>query len=289
MSSSRKSTTRQAHRSQKNLPSAERELRSGSKHRTHPPLWNRIFSVWYRHVRVYSKNLISNGFPPFLEPLIFLAGIGLGLGNYIEQMKGFPYLQFLSSGLLVSTAMFTAAFECSFGTFIRLEFDKVYDGMLSAPITANNLLIGEMLWAGTKGFFFTIPVMIVVSSFRILPVGRVMLAPVVGFLTGTMFAAFSLFVTSFVKTINHFNFYFTGFISPMFFFSGIVFPVDNLPSFIRPLAELLPLTHPVRISRSVCLNTVSLPLFFTDLLYIAVFTFFFGLFAVKRLKRRLIN
>jgi len=77
-----------------------------------PPLAQRLFSVWYRHVRVYTKNLISNGLPPFLEPLLFLAGVGLGLGKYItESMDGLSYIDFLGTGLLVTAAMFTAAYD----------------------------------------------------------------------------------------------------------------------------------------------------------------------------------
>ena len=169
----------------------------------YPALGARLFAVWYRHVRVYTRNIFSNGLPPFLEPLIFLVGIGIGLGAYISHMDGFPFIEYLASGLLVTTAMFTAAFECSFGTFIRLEFQKTYDGMLSAPITVNNLLVGEIIWAGTKGFFFTMAVLLVISVFRIIPLGMSLLSPVIGFFTGTMFAALSLLVTSFVKNINH--------------------------------------------------------------------------------------
>jgi lipooligosaccharide transport system permease protein len=102
-------------------------------------------------MRVYTKNLVSNGLPPFLEPLLFLMGVGLGLGKYIDQKwDGLPYIDFLGTGLLVTAAMFTAAYECTFGTFIRLEFEKVYDGMLAAPITVNNLIVGEILWAAPR-------------------------------------------------------------------------------------------------------------------------------------------
>ncbi|TFG62117.1 MAG: ABC transporter, partial [Spirochaetales bacterium] len=222
----------------------------------YPPLAHRLYSVWYRHMRVYTKNLISNGLPPFLEPLIFLAGIGLGLGKYIVKMEGIPYLQFLSTGLLMTSAMFTAAFECTFGTFIRLEFDKVYDGMLAAPITAENLLIGEIIWTGTKGFFFTLCVLIIVSAFGILPVLPALPTPIIGFMTGAMFGALSLFVTSMVTNINHFNFFFTGFLSPMFFFTGVVFPIENLPRWLQIVAEFFPLTHPVRITRALAVGTL---------------------------------
>ncbi|MEW5814417.1 MAG: ABC transporter permease [Spirochaetota bacterium] len=265
-----------------------RKIAAKGVERTHPPLWSRIFSVWYRHIRVYTKNLISNVFPTFLEPLIFLAGIGLGLGRYIVQMNSIPYIQFLASGLLVTAAMFTSAFECTFGTFIRLEFDKVYDGMLAAPITANNLLVGEIIWAGSKGFFFTFSVLIVITVFDILPVQNSYSTPLVGFFTGAMFASLSLFITSFVTNINHFNFYFSGFISPMFFFAGVVFPVENLPKWMRPAAEILPLTHPVRITRGISLGNLEWTHLF-DFLYIIIFTCIFGFLAIIRLKKRLIN
>ncbi len=255
----------------------------------YPSLRMRLYSVWFRHMRVYTQNLISNGFPPFLEPLIFLAGVGLGLGGYITQkIGGVPYIEYLGTGLLVTTAMFTSAFECSFGTFVRLEFEKVYDGMLAAPMTVNDLIIGEILWAGTKGFFFTFAVLCILAVFHIILLPFGLLAPFVGFFTGLMFAVISLLVTSFVKNINHFNFYFTGFISPMFFFSGVVFPISNLPPWIRPIAEIVPLTHSVRIVRSICTNTYD-PILLWDILYILLFISIVGYFAIERLRKRLVN
>ena len=262
---------------------------TGSEIRTYPPLHRRLYSVWFRHMRVYTKNLLSNGCPPFLEPLIFLAGVGLGLGKYISEPMGtVRYIEFLGVGLLVTTAMFTAAFECTFGTFIRMEFEKVYDGMLAAPMTVNNLIVGEMLWAGTKGLFFSFAVLCILAVFGILHMPYCLFAPLLGFFTGVMFAALSLLVTSFVKTINHFNFYFTGFISPMFFFSGVVFPVEDLPPLVRPMAELVPLTHSVRLVRAVCANHYSHILLF-DALYVAVIIVVIGLYAIRRLRKRLVN
>ena len=240
-------------------------------------------------MRVYTRNLLSNGLPPFLEPLIFLAGIGLGLGKYItEPMGGVKYIEYLGTGLLVTSAMYTAAFECSYGTFLRLEFEKVYDGMLAAPMTANNLIVGEILWAGSKGFFFSFAVLCILVAFKIVTLPYGLIAPLVGFLTGVMFSTISLFVTSFVKTINHFSFYFTGFLSPMFFFSGVVFPVENLPAFVRPLAEIVPLTHAVRLVRAVCINRYK-PILLFDFLYIIVFILVVGFFAIRRLKTRLVS
>ncbi len=253
-----------------------------------PGFIHRIYSVWLRHVRVYARNLTSNSLPPFLEPLIFLVGIGLGLGEYVQDMNGLPYIQYLASGILVTTAMFTSAFECSFGTFIRLEFDKVYQGMLGAPVTAYNVILGEIVWAGTKGLFFTLSVVVVVAAFGLLPVAALAAAPLVGLLTGVMFGCLSLFIASFVKTINHFNFYFSGFISPMFFFAGVVFPVENLPPAVYPISEALPLTHAVRLVRAFVFNDFAM-VHLWDISYIVLFIGIFGALSMIRLRTRLVD
>ncbi len=263
-------------------------MRNSNQSRAYPPFFSRIYSVWFRHFRVYSKSLISNGLPPFLEPLIFLAGIGLGMGAYLPKIAGMRYLTFLATGLPITAAMFTSAFECSYGTFIRLEFDKVYDGMLAAPLSVGDILIGEILWAGSKGIFFSLAVVSVVASFRLAPMPLSLLTGFVGFLTGIMFAALSLLITSFVSNINHFNFYFTGFLSPMFFFSGVVFPIENLPPVFRPIAEIFPLTHVVRLARGLDMFALR-PVHAGDLLFIALFTAIIGRIAIGRLRKKLIK
>jgi lipooligosaccharide transport system permease protein len=212
----------------------------------------------------------------------------MGLGKSIGLINGTEYIVFLATGIIIPPAMFTAAFECTFGTFIRLEFDKVYDGMLSASITAEDLLIGEMFFAGTKGLFYSFAVLIVISLFGFVPSPAAVFSPIVGFFTAFMFAALSLFITSFVTNINHFNFYFTGLLTPMFFFSGIVFPLSNLPAFLQPVAEIFPLTHSARIVRAFCFNSYSAYLLL-DVLYIFVFILVFGFLAVTKLKKRLIS
>jgi lipooligosaccharide transport system permease protein len=252
-----------------------------------PPLPKRLASVWYRHMRVYTRNLVSNGLPPFLEPIIFLVGIGLGLGRYIAEMDGMPYLVFLATALPVTSAMFTSAYECTFGTFVRLEYQKAYDGMVAAPVTVTDLFVGELLWAGTKGLFFSACVVLVMALFGALPLPAGLVALPIGFLTGTMFGALSLVVTAFVRNINHFNFYFTGLLSPMFFFAGTVFPLESLPRVLRLFAELLPLTHPVRLTRSLITGRPSAVLW-ADLAFLLVATALAGWYGIRRLRARIV-
>jgi lipooligosaccharide transport system permease protein len=239
-------------------------------------------------MRVYSNKLFSNGMAPFFEPLLFLLGVGVGLGSYINQtMDGLTYIAFLGMGLPMTSAMNTASFECTFGTFFRMEYQKSYEGILAAPISAENVIVSEMLWAGTKGLFFSFAVLTMIAIFGIVSFWSSLLIPIVGFFTGLMFGALGLLVTSFVKTINHFNFYLTGIISPMFFFSGVVFPISHLPPSLQTVAEFIPLTHSVRLARAIGSDNYHTFLLF-DLLYIFVFILIIGFFAVKRLKKRFI-
>jgi lipooligosaccharide transport system permease protein len=259
-----------------------------TSNRLYPSLASRLGSVWYRHFRTYTKDIVSNGFPPFLEPLIFLAGMSLGLARYVPNLIGMSYLQFLATGLVMTSAMFTAAFECTFGTFIRLEFDKTYDGMLAAPLSVADVVMGEALWAGTKGAFFSFAVLVIISAFGIVPFLPALLIPIVGFLTGFLFAAIGLLVTSFVNNINNFNFFFTGLLSPMFMFCGTLFPISNLPAPLQVAAEFLPLTHPVRLGRAVAMGHYEAGLFL-DLLYVLLVSAALIWLAIVRLRKRMVK
>lgn len=249
----------------------------------------RIFCVWYRHYKVYTKNFFTNALPPFLEPMVFLLGIGFGLGRYLPQEFGAEFIQFLASGLLVTSAMFTSAYECTYGSYTRLEFDKIYDGMLSAPISVRDIVLGEVLWAGSKGLFFSLAALVIMSILNIFTFQTSILAPIAGFLTGLMFSTLSLSITSVVKSFNNFNFYFSGFISPMFFFSGVVFPLDRLPTFFQIFAEFLPLTHCARLARFLAGIMPINYLFFWDIFYIFAFIAVFLYIALIRFKKILID
>lgn len=253
-----------------------------------PSLGHRLVSVWYRHYRVYRQNILSNGIPPFLEPLFFLAGIGLGLGKYIGLIEDVPFLLYIAAGIAVPSAMFTASFECTFGTFIRLEYDKVYDGMISAPLKVTDLFIGEILFAATKGLFFSGAVTVVLAAFGLTAGPGFLFAPLIGFFTGALFASLSLLVTSVVNNINHFNFYFTGLLTPMFFFSGIIFPIENMPAVLRVVARILPLAHAVSLTRAGWFASWK-PELLLNMLYMAAVTLLLGAWAIRRLRRRLLG
>lgn len=222
-----------------------------------PARWTLLTAVVRRHWVVYASTFLANALPAFLEPVLFLTAIGLGLGAYVGDglAGGVPLGAFMGPGAIAMTAMFTAAFETSYGSFVRLVYQKTYDGMLATPLTPNDVFLGELLWCGLKGVMFTSTVLGVYLAFGYFNGWWPYLSwtcvaiPVVGFCCSVLFGAIGLHVTSITKNMQNFNFFITGLLSPMSLFSGMVFPVSDLPHGLRELAYALPLFHVTELNR----------------------------------------
>ena len=209
-------------------------------------------SVWYRHFTVYSDTFLANATPAVFEPVFMLVAIGLGVGRFIEtSFLGLDYASFMAPGILAMTCMYTAAFEATYGTFVRLRYQLTYDAMLATPLTVRDIFLGELLWCGSKGLLFATIVGAVLFAFgNVLTVWAVLI-PVVGFLTAIIFAGLSFIVTSVVLNMNHFQFYFTLALTPLIFFSGLAFPVNTLPAELAIVAYALPMFHIIETFRLV--------------------------------------
>jgi lipooligosaccharide transport system permease protein len=216
----------------------------------------RLWAIVRRHVLVFSSTLLANALPAFFEPVLFFLAVGVGLGGHLGAgIEGLPLGAYMGPGALAMTAAFTAGIETTYGTFIRLVYQRAYDALLSTPLTPIDAFVGELLFCALKGLVFTTCVLGVYMGFgayqgwivKVQP--TVVLVPLVGALCGFLFGAIGLRVTAFVQNINNFNFFFTGVLTPMSFFSGMVFPVADLPPGVREVAYALPLFHVTELNR----------------------------------------
>ena len=207
-------------------------------------------SVWWRNAMLYSRTWRVTLLPNFFEPVFYLTAIGVGVGAYITEMGGKTYIEFLAPGLLCVSAMHGASYEVTFNAFIRMTFEKAYDAMLTTPINTDDILIGEVLWALSRSFMYGGGFYIVAFLFGLVPFPHGLLAILVIPLGGLLFCAMGIAFTMKVASINLFSFYFTLFLTPMFLFSGVFFPIEErFPASLLPVAEALPLLHPVRLAR----------------------------------------
>ena len=207
-------------------------------------------SVWRRNATMYRRTWKSNLLPNFFEPVFYLAAIGIGVGAYISNMGGMSYVEFLAPGLVCVAAMNGASFEVTYNFYVRLNFEKAYDAMLTAPIDTDDVLVGELLWAMTRVMIYGGAFFVAVVLFGLAPMPRSLLAIPVIPLTGLLFAAVGLAFSLRIPAIDLFSFYFTLFITPLFLFSDVFFPIqERLSGIWLYVAEVLPLLHPVRLAR----------------------------------------
>jgi len=207
-------------------------------------------SVWRRNATMYQRTWLFTLLPRFFAPVLYLLAIGLGVGAYVDQMGGMSYAQFLAPGLVCVAAMNGASFEVTYNVFVRLHFDRAYDAMLTTPVAPNDIVAGEILWAVTRSCVYGGSFLIVVTLFGLAPLPWALGALVAIPLSGLLFAAIGIAFTMRVPTIDAYSFYFTLFLTPLFLFSDVFFPLrERLPGFWLWVAEVLPLLHPVRIAR----------------------------------------
>lgn len=208
-------------------------------------------SVWKRNATMYRRTWKWNILPNFFEPVLYLASIGIGLGAYITEMGGTSYIAFLAPGLVCVAAMNGASFEVTYNVFVRLTFEKAYDAMLTTPIQPDDILAGEVLWAVTRstiygGCFFLVLLIIGLAP---LP-SSLLVLPLIPF-AGLLFAVIGMTFSLRIPNIDFFSYYFTLFLTPLFLFSDIFFPIyERVPPPWLWLAEALPLLHPVRLARA---------------------------------------
>jgi lipooligosaccharide transport system permease protein len=247
-------------------------------------------AVWRRNASMYARTWKWNILPNFFEPVFYLTAVGIGVGAYIQEMGGVSYAAFLAPGLVCVAAMNGASYEVTYNVFVRMNFEKAYDAMLTTPIEAEDVVAGEVMWALTRAAIYGGCFYVIVVLFGLAPLPGSMLAIAAMLLAGLLFAALGVTFALHVATIDVFSFYFTLFLTPLFLFSDVFFPLaERLTPGWLLVAELLPLLHPVRLARGAFTGHASLAVVVWDLTYIVAVSAVLLTIAVRTARRRLIS
>src|SRR4051812_36657339 len=211
----------------------------------------------------YRRTFRASIFSSFLNPVLFLASMGIGLGTYVDRsgaathaLGGLTYLQFLAPGLLAATAMQSAAFEATFPIIAGLEWQKVFHAMYATPIQPRDVVLGNLTWIAIRLTSIAAIFTIVMAFFGAAASPLILLAIPAAVLTGMAFSAPIAAFAATQRTPEKFNAVFRFGITPLFLFSGTFFPISNLPTAIQPVAWLSPLWHGVELSRGLALGTI---------------------------------
>lgn len=213
------------------------------------------FRMWQRNVTRYRRSWKLNVLPNFFEPLLYLLAISMGLGLYVgRQIEGVDYIEFIAPGLVAAAAMNGAVFEVTFNVFVKLRFAKLYDAVITTPLEPEDVAAGEVAWGVTRSLIYGTAFLLVTAVLGYVSSPLALLAPVAILLVGLAFSLIGMIFTSLVSLIDLFSYFFTLFVTPLFLFSGIFFPIADLPAAVRPIAWFTPLHHGVELLRALCLT-----------------------------------
>jgi lipooligosaccharide transport system permease protein len=214
-----------------------------------PRIRSFALAVWRRNILVWRKLLLPALLMNFGEPTLYLIGLGYGLGHFVSDMAGMPYLAFLASGIVASSAMTTASFEGMYSVFTRMVPQKTYEAILATPLEVDDILAGEMLWCGTKSLFSGMAILTVASALGVVAGWQALWVLPIVFLIGLCFAGPAMIMSALASNYDFFNYYFVLIITPMFILCGVFYPVETLPAAVQGIVNLLPLTHAVHLTR----------------------------------------
>lgn len=211
-------------------------------------------AVWRRDLRVFSRAWRTALLPQFLDPVVYLLAMGFGLGAYLTEVEGIPYERFIASGLIASAVMWAASFESTWNVWFRMEETRLYEAMLTTPIEVQDVVAGEASWAATRAMVYGTSFLLIVTAFGFVESAWAVAMPLFVALGGLTFSLLGLAVTGLLRRADYFSYYYTLFITPLFLFSGIFYPLDRLPDWVSVVAWFSPLHHLVEITRGLILG-----------------------------------
>ena len=252
----------------------------------------RFLSVWRRNLIVYRRIWKVNFLVPLLEPAFYILAFGLGFQGLIDTLQyggtQLAYTRFMAPALIAISIMYNSFFETTYASFVRMYYQKTFDGMMTTPLSLEEIILAEIVWSATKATAAALIMTTVLGllGFIVFPYGLLIIP--LAFLGGLAFGSVGMFFTGITPSIDMFNLPIFLFISPMFLFSGTFFPVSGLPGWAQAAAQLFPLFHLVELIRTCALGLVeTAPWIHVG--YLVFFTLLFLFLALTTMRKRLVK
>lgn len=211
-------------------------------------------AVWRRNYLVWRKLALASMFGNLADPMIYLFGLGFGLGLMVGHVDGVSYIAFLAAGTVASSIMMSASFESMYSGFSRMHVQRTWEAIMHTPLTLGDIVAGEIIWAGSKAVLSGVAIMLVAGALGYAHFPSMLVALPVIVLAGVAFASLAMVVTALAPSYDFFMFYQTLVLTPMLLLSGVFFPLAQLPGAVRQAAWLLPLAHAVELIRPAMLG-----------------------------------
>ncbi len=221
-----------------------------------PRISSRLVPVWRRNFLVWRKLAVPSMLGNLGDPMIYMLGLGYGLGSFLPEVGGVPYIVFLAAGTVCFSVMNSATFEALYSSFSRMHVQRTWDAIMNAPVELDDIVAAELGWCASKSFLSGLAIMVVIWALGLAtsPLSLWVLAAVP--LIGLAFGALALIATAVSPSYDFFMYYFTLFVTPMGMLCGVFFPVEAMPAALQAVAWVLPLTHATELVRPLVLGEI---------------------------------
>jgi lipooligosaccharide transport system permease protein len=220
--------------------------------------------VWGNNFALYKRIWKSNLLGSVVQPMLYLLGIGVGVGSLIDDgtsstdvLGGVDYFAYLAPALIATTAMMVVVQEAMWPVMDGFIWSNAYRAMAATPLRPAEVAAGVGLWHATRGALAASGVALVLALFPSTRSWGLLAAIPFAVLTGM---AFALPISAWSSTRDHSDQSFPAImrfaIVPMFLFAGAFYPVEQLPGWLQPVAYATPLYHGVELCRGVVLGTL---------------------------------
>jgi lipooligosaccharide transport system permease protein len=214
-----------------------------------PKLSLRFAHVWQRNFLVWRKLAIPSVLGNLADPMLYMLGLGYGLGTLLPQVDGTPYITFLAAGTVCYSTMNSATFEALYSAFSRMHVQKTWDAILNTPMGLDDIVLAELTWAASKSLLSGTAIVVIIWVLGLSHSPLTLWILPLTLLIGLTFGALGLVMTAFAPTYDFFMYYFTLVITPMVLLCGVFFPIAQLPLAFQYIAAMLPLTHAIALVR----------------------------------------
>ena len=211
-------------------------------------------AVWRRNFLVWRKLAAESVAGNILEPLFYLVGFGLGFGTMLPEVEGVKYIAYLAGGTVCYSTMLSASFEALYSGFARMHVQRTWEGILNAPVSLEDVVFAEWVWAASKSFLSGVAVLLVATALGLAQSWTMIFIVPLAFLIGLTFAGLGLIMTAMAKSYDFFMYWFTLALTPMMLLSGVFYPLANMPGWLQAVANALPLSHAVQLGRPLLLG-----------------------------------
>ncbi|MGC5169176.1 ABC transporter permease [Micromonospora sp. DT81.3] len=213
-------------------------------------------------------------FSGFFEPVFFLLSMGLGLGVLIGDVQTstgleVPYAAFIAPALLAVSAMNGAIYDSTWNVFFKLNYGKLYEGMLSTSLGPLDVALGEILYALLRGLLYATGFMIIMQFAGLNLAWTAVLALPAVLLIAFGFASVGMAVTSYMKAFQQMDLI-NLVLLPMFLFSATLYPITVYPEWVQVIVKVFPLYHGVELVRGLTTGALYWGMLWSILYYVVM-------------------